>query len=49
LSFIPVTTSTAGFVTSFQKRDLNRFSTLNIFSLFLLIVSLNVYFCLMLP
>ena len=47
-SLIPVTASIIGFVTFFQRRELNRFSTLNICSLFLLIIFLNVYFYLLL-
>jgi 1,4-dihydroxy-2-naphthoate octaprenyltransferase len=48
-SLIPVAASIIGFVTFFQKRALNRFSTLNICSLFLLITFLNVYLYLLLP
>ena len=47
-SFIPLIACIIGFILFFQKRDLHRFSTLNICSLFLLITSLNVYLYLLL-
>ena len=49
ISFMPLVAGLVGFVTSFQKKDLNRFCTLNIFSLFLFITLLNMYCYLVLP
>lgn len=46
-SFVPLVTAFFGFVGFFKKRDLNKFSALNILSLFLFISLLNIY-CLLL-
>ena len=43
LSFIPMTAGIVGFIISFKKRDLNRFSTLNISSLFILNITIIAY------
>lgn len=48
LSLLPLATTIVGFVSFFQKKNLHRFSNLNIISLFVFIISLNAYFFLLL-
>jgi 1,4-dihydroxy-2-naphthoate octaprenyltransferase len=48
LSLVPLMAGLFGFATSFKKRDLNQFSTLNIFSLFLLNIGLITYLVILL-
>ena len=43
ISLIPSTAALAGFLTTFKKKNLNRFCTINIGSLFLFIILLNIH------
>ena len=48
LSLVPLAATIVGFVSTFRKRNLHRFSNLNIIAIFLFIISLNAYFFLLL-
>lgn len=48
LSLIPLTATILGYFSYFKKNNLNQFCSLNIISLFLFIILLNVYFLLLL-